>query len=631
MSGICGVVHKDLDFRFDRARLRNMRDSMACRGPDGWGEHVSGRAALASRRLSLLDLGESGGTPVSSPDGRYTAISDGTVLNYRSLRACIDPPPGGWCSQTDTEVLLHLYARRGPAMLEALNGAFAIAIWDNAQGELFLARDRLGMKPLCYAARNGALYFASEEKALFAAGLAAEFDAAAWPELMLFRYVAGERTPYRGVSRLLPGHYLVWKNGEVRITRWWNLGERARARRESLPAQPAEWFVETIDDAVRLCRTGAVPVGLLLSGGLGSATIAASLAADGAAGLASFTARFAEPDHDDGGQAQAVAERCDLDYHELPLAAGEVIGLIEPATWLDDLPLAHGCEVQLLGMAEYANSRARVLLSGEGGDETLAGYVRYWPLRWPSLLSGSGTMLPHAAGLIRLNGPVGRLARWLALHPADRFVMFNACDVLPPDIEALGAGACDEFPFREHVLEEARRVYPGEPVRQAMYLDQHTYLPSVVDRTDRMTMGASVECRLPFLDYRLVEGLAALPSSVLLAGRRAKCLLRQAMDGRLPEHVRAGRKWGSGVPWRHYLRNVPALRRLIAALANTEPVRGGPFEPPLVRRAADAFLRGDDRCEPLIRQLLMIAMWYQTCVRKNNLCSRAARAGGIYL
>ncbi|MGE5570728.1 MAG: asparagine synthase (glutamine-hydrolyzing) [Rhodospirillales bacterium] len=628
MPGICGVVHRHLDFRFDRARLRNMRDSMACRGPDGWGEFVSGRAVLAARRLALLDPSEQGNTPVTALNGRYAAVSDGAVLNYRSLSGCIDPLPPGFRTQTDTEVLLHFYARKGPAMLDSLNGAFALAIWDDAEGELFLARDRLGMKPLCYAERNGALYFASEEKALFAAGFAAEFDEAVWPELMLFRYVAGERTPYRGVARLLPGHYLVWKDGRVRTARWWNLGERARALRESLVPQPAEWLVETIDDAVRLCRTAVVPAGLLLSGGLGSATIAASLAAVGAVGLASFTARFAEPGCDDGNEAQAVAARCGLDSHELPLSAAEVIGLIEPATWLDDVPLAHGFEMPLLGVAEYANSRARVLLSGGGSDVIMGGCARYWPLRWPSLLSGS--MLPRAMGLLWPNGPAGRLARWLALRPTHRLVLFNGCELLPPDLEMLGVGPC-EFPYREQVLEEARRVYPDEPVRQAMYLDQHTYLPSVVDHTDRMTMGASVECRLPFLDHRLVEALAALPNPVLLAGRRARCLLRRALQGRLPEHVRTGRKWGAGIPWRRYLRNVTRLRRLVAALPSMEPVRSGPFAPPLIRSAADAFLRGDDRWEPLIRQLLMIGVWYQTSVRRKNLGSRAARAGGIYL
>ncbi len=630
MSGICGVVHSDLDFRFDRARLRNMRDSMACRGPDGWGEHVAGRAALASRRLSLLDPGERGRTPLTSHDGRYVIVCDGAVLNHSSLRAGLDPPPGGFRTKTDAEVLLHLYARRGPAMLEALNGAFAFAIWDNMRGELFLARDRLGVKPLCYALRGGAFYFASEEKALFAAGIASELDESCWPELMVFRYVAGERTPYRGVSRLLPGHYLVWKGGEFRVKPWWRLGERVMALRESLPAHPPQWLAGILSDTVRLCRTGEVPVGLLLSGGLCSAALAACLAADGAVGLASFTARFDQPARDGGGRAQMVADLCDLDYHELPLAAEEVIGLVEPATWLDDLPLAHGFETQLLGVSEYANCRVRVLLSGTGGHEMLGGYARYWPLRRPFTLTPSRAAPPRTAGLTRLNGSAGRLIRWLAPCSSERRAMFNGCDVLPPEVEALGV-LCREFPFREQVLAEALRVYPGEPMRQAMYLDQHTYIPSLADRADRMTAGASVECRLPFLDHRLVEGLAALPSSVLLGPDRANSLLRQAMEGRLPERIGRGRKWGSEIPWRRYLRGVPALRRLVEQLPRADAVRNGPFKPAPVADLVASFLQGDDGAEPMIRQLLMVTIWHQTCVKSASLRCRAARAGGIYL
>jgi asparagine synthase (glutamine-hydrolysing) len=600
MPGLCGAVHADRDFRMDRGRLLKMRDSLVCRGPDGSGEYVEGRAALASRRLPVFDLSESGRMPFRSPDGRYTIVSDGAVLNHRSLRASVDPPPGGFRSKTDAEVVLHLYASCGPAMLESLNGAFAFAIWDSEKGELFLARDRLGMKPLCYTVQDRAFYFASEEKALSAAGLASEFDNGCWPELMVFGYVAGERTPYHGVSRLLPGHYLLWREGEYRVKRWWNLGERVMALRECLPADPAEWLAATLSDAVGLCRSGEVPVGLLLSGGPCSAAIAACLAAQGASGLAAFTVRF---DEDEGGRAQAVAERCDLDYHELPLSAEEVIGLLEPAAWLDDLPVAHGFETQLLGITEYAKCRAGLLLSGMGGGQTLGAQARY--------------------------GPAGRLRRWLAPSPRDLSLLFHGCDVLPPDVEALGGGPCHEFPFREEALAEARRLYPGEASRQAMYLDHQTYLPSLADRTDRMTEGASVECRLPLLDHRLVEGLAALPTSVLLGGRSAKSLLRHLTNGSLPDHADRGGRWGSSVPWSRYLRGVPALRRMVEKLRNAEAVRGGPFESSLIGDAAEAFLRGDDRLEHVIRRLLMVAIWHGACIRPANLPLRAARAGSI--
>jgi asparagine synthase (glutamine-hydrolysing) len=169
------------------------------------------------------------------------------------------------------------------------------------------------------------------------------------------------------------------------------------------------------------------------------------------------------------------------------------------------------------------------------------------------------------------------------------------------------------FPFRERVLAEARALYPGEPVRQAMYSDQHTFLCSILDRNDRMTMGASIECRVPFLDYRLVEGLAALPSSVLLAGKQSKYLLRYSVGTRLPEAVQKHPKWGFGVPWGRYLRQIPALRDVVDALPDLDPIRGGPFEHAKVRSVVSEFLKGESRYEAFIKQLVMIAVWYQAC------------------
>jgi len=169
------------------------------------------------------------------------------------------------------------------------------------------------------------------------------------------------------------------------------------------------------------------------------------------------------------------------------------------------------------------------------------------------------------------------------------------------------------FPYRERVLAEARALYPGEPVRQAMYSDQHTFLCSLLDRNDRMTMGASIECRVPFLDYRLVEGLAALPSSMLLAGKQSKYLLRYSIGTRLPEAVQKHPKWGFGVPWGRYLRQIPALRDVVETLPNLDPIREGPFEPEKLRSTVRAFLRGESHCDALIKQLVMIAVWYRAC------------------
>ncbi len=615
MCGICGIVHTDAGYPVSEHVLLAMRDALTHRGPDDAGHHLAQGVGLGSRRLSILDLSPRGHMPMSTPDARYWITYNGEVYNYRELRSGLEARGHVFCSGTDTEVILKLYADEGPAMLERLNGMFAFAIWDARERALFLARDRMGIKPLYYAIHDGALHFASEEKALLAAGVPGEFDPAVWEELLCFRYVAGERTVIAGVRRLLPGHSLTWRDGRIQTRRWWNLGERALARRDSLPRDPVLWLQETFDDAVRLNRISDVPLGVLLSGGLDSSSVAASLATQAGAGVAGFTVRFREPAYDEGLVARAVAERWRLEHHEITVAPEELMGGVRRAAWLNDAPMVHASDLHLLAIAAYAKSRVTVLLSGEAGDEMLGGYVRYRPLRYPRLLRAAQPVFPWLAQAFKLDGRPQKLGRFLTLGSVDQFVLFNSCEVLPQDLPNLGLQPTGRFEYRERVLDEARAVYPADPLRQAMYSDQHTFLCSLLDRNDRMTMGASIECRPPFLDYRLVEGLAALPTRVLTAGRGNKALLRRALGHRLPPAVLGYRKWGFGVPWTDYLRGVPEFQEVIAALPRLDPIEDGPFDRTALSHVANDFLTGRVQLEPLVRGLVMIAVWHQVCLK----------------
>lgn len=614
MCGICGIVHPDPTYRISEPVLIEMRDIMEHRGPDDAGHHICAGAGLGSRRLAILDLSPRGHMPMATADGRYQIVYNGEVYNYRELRATLEARGVTFGSNTDTEVILKLYAADGPAMLERLNGMFAFAIWDTTTRTLFCARDRLGVKPLYYAVRDGALYFASEEKALFAAGVEGAFDPATWEELLCFRYVAGERTPYAGVRRLLPGHYMVWRDGRLAITRWWNLADRTRALRGESPADAARWFRTTFDDSVGLRRISDVPVGVLLSGGLDSGSVAASLAAQAGAGVAGFTVRFAEPEYDEGPVAQLMARKCGLEHHELVVSPAELMSRLRRASWLNDEPIVHASDLHILAIAEYAKPRVTVLLSGEGGDELLGGYVRYRPLRHPALLGIGRQLLRPFGPLLRPGSRLAKLNRFLALGPADRFALYNSSSILPSELAPLGLERRGEFAYREGVLDEARALYPGEPLRQAMYGDQHTFLCSLLDRNDRMTMGASIECRPPFLDYRLVEGTAGLPTSVVVGAVGGKRLLRRAVGDRLPEEVLRYRKWGFGVPWTRYMQREPEFRDLVANLHEAAPISNGPFDRKALRTIAAGFLAGDTRLEAHVRRLVMIAVWHQACL-----------------
>jgi asparagine synthase (glutamine-hydrolysing) len=622
MCGICGVVYHPDTAAFDPARLPAMRDVMRHRGPDDSGGHTAPGVAFGTRRLAIVDLSANGHMPMRSPDGRYWISFNGESYNYRELRPMLEAKGHRFRSGTDTEVLLYLFMEEGPAMLHRLNGMFAFSIWDEQERRLLVARDRLGVKPLYYAEHAGALYFASEQKALFAAGVPAVFDPNTWEELLCFRYVAGERTPFQGVKRLLPGHYFTWQDGLIKIHRWWNLGQRVDEIRDShaTPKDAVGWFREMFDASVKLRTISDVPVGVLLSGGLDSSCVAASLGVQIGGGIASFTVRFPEKYYDEGPAAKVVADRWKLQFHELTVDPAELPDLVRHCTWLNDEPLAHANDPHLFAIAKFAKPLVTVLLSGEGADEALGGYVRYRPLRYLRSLS---SIWPLFSSLVRfmpegLSGSllsrVQKLDRFLGMGSVDNFVLFDACDILPGELTQLGVEPNDDFLYRRQILTEAKAIYPANPMRQAMYLDQHTFLSSILDRNDRTTMGASIECRVPFLDYRLVEGLAAMDSSVLLAGHQSKILLRSAFADRIPMAVLRHRKWGFGVPWHRYFQTVPEFRTLIAELADSPPLRDGPFARGRIKGITDAYLRGDLRFHTLVRQLVFISIWHRECI-----------------
>jgi asparagine synthase (glutamine-hydrolysing) len=611
MSGICGVVYNDHRRIVSIDKFIEMRDSLTHRGPDASGYYIAPGIALGSRRLAILDLSERGHMPMSSGGGRYQITYNGEIYNYKEIRSFLETRGFSFRSNTDTEVLLNFFVDQGPRMLERLNGMFAFAIWDENERTLFMARDRLGIKPVYYAFHDGGLFFASEQKALFTAGVPRQFDRNVWEELLCFHFVSGERTAFTGVRRLLPGHCLFWKDGVSQIKRWWNLADRALAQRENLPKDVAVWFRDTFDSAVNLERAGDVPIGVLLSDGMDSGSVAASLATQAGSGMAGFTVRSANPGYDEGPIAQQVADRWQLKFHDLEVAPHELLTLLRWASWLNDQPLAHANDIHLLAVSKHARSRVTVLLSGEGGDELLGGYERYQPLRHPMLLNAARPFLPRLTSAVNLNGRLWKLSRYLKLGSVDRFILFNACEILPEDLEMLGMKPSLDFPYREAVLSEAKALYPDEPMRQAMYYDQHTHLCSVLERNDRMTMGASIECRVPFFDYRLVETLAALPSSMLHSRRKSQYILRRSIGTRLPQSVLRYSKRGFGLPWSHYFRQIKELRDLVSELPDTSIIMNGPFILSRIKKMVSNFENGDDTNEPLIGQLVMLTVWDQ--------------------
>jgi asparagine synthase (glutamine-hydrolysing) len=612
MCGICGIVRPSHAPPVDQEQLFRMHKSQLHRGQDDSGFYINGTVGLASQRLSILDLSPRGHMPMSSHDGRYWIVHNGEVYNYRELRKELEREGHHFKSNTDTEVVLELFRREGPAMLAKCNGMFAFAIWDSEERSMFIARDRQGVKPLVYVESESALIFASEEKALIAGGIPAEFDYTTWEELLYFRYVAGAKTPFKGIKRLLPGHYLLWKEGTLTLRCWWSLPIGMKEKNAGTSFDDAVSQLRGLfEDSIRFRRISDVPVGVLLSGGLDSSAMTAVMARQQEE-VSSFTVRFNEPKYDEGELAQLVARKWKVKTHELFVPHDQIPELLEDATRFLDAPIVHNNDLHLLAIARFAKPLVTVLLSGEGSDETFGGYVRYrlFHYAWAfSLLRRLPFFIPpmfDRTGRLRKSA---RLLRYGTLREAEQFA---SAEVLPFEIGLTGRDS--DMEYRRQLIERALQSY-ADPVRQVMFYEQNTYLQSILDRNDRMTMGASIECREPFLDYRIVEWAARLPTPVLTAGGLKKMVLRKAVAGFLPLAVLSHPKWGFATPLPAYLRSIDKIRRYLLKLPASEFIRSAPLKQEQIEDCIHSFLAGDDECLPLVRQLLMTSVWYEVCVQ----------------
>lgn len=513
-------------------------------------------------------------------------------------------------SDSDTEVLLNLFIRKGDKCLDQLNGMFAFAVWDVRDRTLFMARDRVGVKPLYYAEYQGALYFASEPKALFAGGVPADIDPSAMNELLLFRYVAGENTVFKHVKRLLPGHAMTVEGGKKSVTRWWNLAEKVKANREQLPEDPYGWFEEVFLSSVKYRTISDVPVGVMLSGGLDSGSVAAALHANGQSNMAAFTFVFDDPAYNEGPLAKLVADRFGLKLHTVTLDESALASALEDAAWLYDEPLVHQNDAQMLALSKEAKQLVTVLLSGEGADEFMGGYVRYKPLNQPGLLKVASWASP-GLGFLPAKGIVNRfekLGRYLADSRPGSLVLLNAASVYPADLASMGVSVdLDSFDYRNAVLREAIDLYPEEPARQAMYMDLHIHMASVLDRNDRMTMGAGIECRVPFMDYRLMEMIPALPTRLLLKGKKGKHLLYHTLGQQLPQEVLSFKKLGFSVPWESYMTHQASLSESITSI--TKGSLDDLFPELDVAKLAREYSQNAPVAVSMMRHLIMTHRW----------------------
>ncbi|MBV8911311.1 MAG: asparagine synthase (glutamine-hydrolyzing), partial [Gammaproteobacteria bacterium] len=583
---------------------------------------------LGHRRLSIVDVAH-GQQPMHSADQRFVIVYNGEVFNHPSLRPELEATGVRYRTRSDTETVLHLYQRFGERAVEHMRGMFAFAIWDSVERRLFLARDRYGVKPLYYVHRpDGTLIFGSEIKALLPALEARQLlNRQALPDFLANHAPSGEATLFEGIMRLPPAHTLIWQDGRISLRRYWDL-KFADALPAPPPGSAAERAIvreyrERFTEAVRLRLMSDVPLGMFLSGGIDSAAITATMAGLVKEPIRTFSVGFAEREANELEYARLVSTAFHTEHREVVITPEEFFGVLPRLVWHEDEPIAHPSSVALYFVSRLAARDVKVVLTGEGSDETLAGYTRYPVTAYNARLGALyRRVLPEFArrGLRSLleslpatSGVRQRAARTFLTRGADldelyfdNFAVFSRAaqhDILLPGLRAELA-AVDPYAAYHRAL---ARVAGKPLVSQLLYADAKTYLHELLMKQDQMSMAASIESRVPFLDHPLTEWVASLPQAMKLRGATTKWILREAMAGTLPDPVLARRKMGFPVPVGRWLRGAwrPLLEEYVTG---PRPRDRGLFEPGAIERLVGEHLRGVNHSERLWA-LLTFEIW----------------------
>ena len=628
MCGICGIVTVDSGVVPDRRLLERMRDSISHRGPDGAGLYLAPGVGLGHRRLSIVDVAH-GQQPMYSEDRRFVIVYNGEVFNHPTLQPELEAAGVRYRTRSDTETVLHLYERLGERALERMRGMFAFAIWDGLERRLFLARDRYGVKPLYYAQRpDGTLVFGSEIKAL----LPAQHDRAALnrealPDFLANHAPSGAATLFAGIMRLPPGHTLSWQDGRISIRQYWDV-DFAAAHAAPRPGSAAERalieeYRERFTEAVRLRLMSDVPLGMFLSGGIDSAAITATMATLVKEPIRTFSMAFAEREANELEYARLVASAYRTEHREVVVSPAQFFAELPRLLWHEDEPLAHPSSVALYFVSQLAARHVKVVLTGEGSDETLAGYNRYRVTEYNARLGALyQRCLPGFArrGVSRLLAGLPANSR-LRRHAARTFLMRGAdLDELYFDNFAVFGRDAQRDLLLPELRAQLRAVDPyaayhaalarvsGKPLlSQLLYADVKTYLHELLMKQDQMSMAASIESRVPFLDHPLTEWLASLPTAMKLRGATTKWILRRAMQGKLPARILERSKMGFPVPVGAWLRG--AWAPLLSEYVTGPRTRTrGLFDPDTAARLVGEHMRGINHAERLWA-LLTFEIW----------------------
>lgn len=568
MCGICGILNFDQSETVDRSMLGAMTDELVHRGPDDEGYFVDGQVGLGHRRLSIIDL-DSGHQPMTSEDGRTVVAYNGEIYNFQSLRERLQAKGHRFSTRSDTECIVHGYEEWGTGVVDELRGMFAFAIWDGRRKRLFLARDRLGKKPLYYYHDRQRLIFASEIKAILKhPDVAREISAESVSDYLSLLYVPAPRTIFQKIYKLPPGHWLLATDGTISVQEYWDVPFQDLQEWDENGTAATVYGV--LEDAVRCRLVSDVPLGAFLSGGIDSSTVVSLMQRTSDSPVRTASIGFSHRAYDELEHCRLLAGTLNTDHREYVVEA-DTVAILPKLAWHLDEPHGDSSAVPTYYVSKMARENVTVALSGDGGDENFAGYTRRYfydrlenqirgvipaPIR-KAVFSGLGRVYPKADWLPRPLRAKSLLTN-LALSPERGF--YNTMAAIPDDIknQLLAPDVRQALNGHEtfHVFEHYFQKCPSQdPLSRVQYVDMKTFLvDDILMKVDKMSMANSLEVRCPLLDQNVVEYVAGLPSGLKLRGRQSKYILKRAMADVVPAEILNRPKQGFEVPLRHWLR-----------------------------------------------------------------------------
>ena len=624
MCGINGIAFSSSSKRQISERvLERMRDTICHRGPDDSGIFVDKNVGLAHRRLSIVDVAH-GAQPMFNRDETAAIIYNGEVYNHADYRVELESKGHEFQTHCDTETILYLYEEYGARCVEHLRGMFAFAVWDARKRELFIARDRLGVKPLYYVHdAEGNLFFGSEIKTLIEAGaVKPELNYNALPDQLANHGTSADETLFKGVKRLLPGHTLSWSDGRIKIEKYWDVSFEPKHAPQSDFETVDEWRA-LFEKAVELRLMADVPLGMFLSGGIDSSAICAVMSKMVSEPIKTFSVGFAEREANEFEFARVVARAFKTEHHEITITPAQFFGALPKLIWHEDEPIGFDASIPLYFVSKLAAEHVKVVLTGEGSDEILGGYGRYrktlallkygekYEQLTPSFLrravkSGVAT-LPDA-----LNKKLKRT--FLTLDADIENLYFDNFAIFPKAMQAQlltddAKARIDELNPYLYQHEWLAETDAENLLDKLLYADTKTYLHELLMKQDQMSMAASIESRVPFLDHRLVEYTARLPEKFKIRGRETKWILREAMKGILPDEILTRPKMGFPVPLGSWLRQEykhVADEYVLSERALARKI----FDADFLRRIVAEHNAGKDHAARIFR-LINIEIWHR--------------------